>query len=444
MRALKSRPQLPSVYLDFLPDPDVIEQRPLAGVTHWVLLGLSGFLLFLFIWASLSDIDEVVSARGKLVSSQANVIIQPLETALIQQIDVRQGQVVKKGQRLAALDPTFASADAAQLRGGLSSLDARTRRLENELDNGSAQLKGNSDDALQSRLRQVRDANFNARTRAISENLARQEAAIQTNRQDQQVLEARFKSLQELEQMQERLVNQNFGAKQALLQARDRKLEVERDLRLTRNRENELLREIATTKAEKDAFQKDWQQRTLEELAEARRNRDNAAQQLKKAQRRQNLISLISPIDAIVLEVAPRSVGSVIREAEPFITLVPIGVPLEVELQVDAPDVGFLRIGQMVRVKLDAFPFQKHGTLNGQLKFISQDTFFPSQTSGGSAYYLSRATLTGLKLDRVDPDFQLLPGMTLRGEIRIGQKSVLSYFLYPIIGTLDQSLKEPR
>lgn len=441
-----------SAQLDFLPDPDAIEQRPLAGVTRWVLYCLIAMLLAFVTWATFSDIDQIVTSRGQLVTSKPNVVVQPMETSIIQTIDVRVGQVVKKGQRLAALDPTFAAADESQLRGGLSSLDARTRRLEVELSQSSAAANpsqnGHLEDArLQDQLKKTRSENYRVRLLSLNENLARLEASLKTNQQDQQMQESRVKSLSELEEMQERLISKNFGARQHLLEAKDKKLEVERDLQFARNREAEILREIAAAKADRAAFQKDWQQRSMEELAEVRRDRNSTVDQLKKAEKRSSLINVTAPVDAVVLEITKLSTGSVAREAETLFKLVPLDVPLELEAKIEAADVGFVKVGDKVRIKLDAYPFQKHGSLLGHVQVVSLDAFTREsnqERAAGTSYYLARIRLDSTQLENVGKHFRLLPGLSATGEIKVGERSIISYFLYPIIGTLDQSLREPR
>lgn len=436
--------------LEFLPDPDAIEQRPLAGVTRWVLYSLVFMLVAFITWATFSDIDQIVTSRGQLVTSKPNVIVQPMETSIIQSVDVRVGQVVKKGQRLAALDPTFAAADESQLRGGLSSLDARTRRLEGELSQQSisqSQSNHSEDVKLQDQLKKTRSDNYRTRLLSFDENLARLNASLKTNHQDQQMLEARVKSLAELEQMQEQLISKNFGARQRLLEAQDRKLEVERDLELARNKHTEIVREIAAARADRAAFQKEWQQRSMEELVEVRRDRNSAVDQLKKAEKRRSLISVVAPVDAVVLEISKLSTGSVVREAETLFKLVPLDVPLELEAKIEAADVGFVKAGDKVRIKLDAYPFQKHGSLQGHVQVVSLDAFTREanqERAAGTSYYLARIRLDSATLDNVGNNFRLLPGLSATGEIKVGERSIISYFLYPIIGTLDQSLREPR
>jgi hemolysin D len=130
--------------------------------------------------------------------------------------------------------------------------------------------------------------------------------------------------------------------------------------------------------------------------------------------------------------------------------LVPMNVPLMAELQVASADVGFIKVGDPVRVKLDAFPFQKFGTLKGKVHVVSEDAFSrdPSGLQGSKSlsanYYLARVELESTKLERRADEVSLRPGLTLSGEVKIGRRTVLSYFLYPIMGTLDESLRERR
>jgi hemolysin D len=456
---MKPTPFRPSeADLDLLSDPDAIEQRPIGGTRRAALYMLAAFIATMLAWAAIAEVDETVTARGKMVSSQRNLVIQPFDTSIIDSIDVRPGQVVSKGQLLAALDPTFAGADEAVLKGGLANLDARARRLEGELGKfGSGERGGRSrgassarDEVLQSELRTTRDANYRAKVRAQEENLGRLEASLRTNRQDQHLLSDRVKSLSEVEQMHERLVDQNFGARKQLLEARDRRQEVERDLQTARNREQEIVREIAAARAELSAFQSDWRQRAIEELAQVQRDRDGTVEQLQKAEKRRGLVSITAPADGVVLDVPQRSIGSVVREAEVMFTIVPTDSPLEIEVQIASADVGFVKAGDPVRVKLDAFPFQKYGVLNGVVETVSRDAFTTEHLTADGAkrntpsHYLARVRLQSGQLGRSEEPIRLLPGMTLSGEIRIARRSVISYFLYPLIGTLDSALRERR
>src|SRR5690606_15134524 len=139
------------------------------------------------------------------------------------------------------------------------SLDTQVKRLEAELaGHGSApEAAGagvNADTRLQDSLAQERRANFAAQAARIDQSIAKARASLQTNLRDQQVLGERTKSLREVEAMQERLLAQQFGAKVNLLEARNKRMEVERDFTLSQNQEPEIRRELAGLEAEKRAF----------------------------------------------------------------------------------------------------------------------------------------------------------------------------------------------
>ncbi|MRX11817.1 HlyD family type I secretion periplasmic adaptor subunit [Pseudoduganella sp. FT25W] len=434
--------------VEFLPDADAIERGPLPRsvriTLHVMLLAFVSFI----VWASLSSIDQIVVAHGKLVNPLPNIVVQPLETSIIQSIEVRVGQVVKKGQVLALLDPTFSAADQGQLRSRLESLDNQTASLRAELSSGTPGMldRSSADAKLQAQLSNERQANFAAQKTKMDQNIARLRASLLTNKHDQVILAERVKSLREVEAMQEQLMAEQFGAKMHLLEARDRRLEVERDMDMQRNKAVELASELASAEAERSAFDKNWRQKTMEDLLSATRDRDGINEQLTKADKRLKLIQMVAPADGVVLEIGKLSVGSVVREAEPLFTLVPLGAQLEAEVQIDSVDIGYIKQDAAVHLKVDAFSFMKHGMLDGRVRTISQDSFKrdTADKSGGGldAYYLSRIPYSG-QLAKLPPGARLLPGMTVSAEIVVGKRTVMSYLLYPLTRAMDEAIREP-
>ncbi|MYM36647.1 HlyD family type I secretion periplasmic adaptor subunit [Duganella sp. FT94W] len=433
----------------FLPDADAIERGPLPRFVRLTLhLMLLVFVSFI-VWASVSPLDKIVIGHGRLVNPLPNIVVQPLETSIIQSIEVRTGQVVRKGQVLATLDPTFTAADETQLRNRLASLDTQSAGLRAEL-SGSAGVPGaqgrGADAELQAQLYSERRANFAAQKTKMDQNIARLRASLDTNRHDQEILAKRVKSLREVEAMQEQLVAENFGAKMQLLEARDRRLEVERDMEMQRNKAIETRSELASAEAERAAFDKSWRQKSLEDLRDAGRERDGLNEQLAKADKRHQLVQMVAPADGVVLEIGKLSVGSIVREAEALFTLVPLNAELEAEVEIDSLDIGYLKTGMPVHVKVDAFTFMKHGMLEGKVRTISRDSFKrenADKSSGGmNAYYLSRIPYSG-QLRNLPAGAQLLPGMTVSAEVVVGHRTVMSYLLYPLTRALDEAVREP-
>lgn len=428
---------------EFLPDARAIEMRPRPVWARSTLYLLMVMIVVAVLWATFSNIDRVVVAHGKIVTPLPNIVVQPMELSVLKSLDVRVGQVVRKGQILATLDPTFAGADASQLKVRERSLGAQVERLEAEMGQASKGEKYLDSQPTQVAVLEARRGNYQARSRQFEETIAKLNASLQTNHSDQRTLKERLESLREIEQMQEKLVAQQYGARVQLLAAREKRLEVERDYQLAVNHAAEVEKEILTAKAERTAFEKEWRQKALEDLTTAQSSQGEVTEQLIKATRRNELVHLTAPVDAVVLEIGKKSVGSVLKDAEPLFVLVPVNAPLEVEVEVDPADVGELRVGDAARIKVDAYQFQKYGTLPGQLLNVSGDTFSRQAAgTGQSYYYLARVALVSRNLSRQSGPVYLLPGMTLTAELVVGKRSVISYFLYPLIRTLDESLRE--
>lgn len=447
----------PGFALDYLPDGAAIEHAPLPRAARSTLYVLAGLLVALVLWAGFAQVDRIVTAGGRLVTTAPLVVAQPLETAVVRGVDVQVGDFVRAGDRLATLDPTFAAADLADLTAKLASVEAQIGRLRAELDGGDFIPANNPDAAVQAAILERRRAEYRSRLASLDEKAGQLDSAIAAGRRAQAGLAERLAVVGEVEDIRRQLQERQTGSRLTWLEARVERLRMRDELTALQDREQASAHELRGVQADRAAFIDEWRRKTAEELVEQTRQRATLVEQIAKAERRRSLVTLTAPVDAVVLEVAKRSVGSVIREAEPLVTLVPADVPLEVEAEIPSRDIGLVRVGDFVRVKLDAFPFQRHGTLPGEIRTISADAFThdPSGAQAAAAInpdgprpaagavFRTRIRLTDTRLEGVPAGTLLSPGMVASAEIRVGTRSVLSYFLYPVIRALDESIREP-
>jgi len=432
--------------IEFLPDADEIERSPIPPIARGTLYVFLLALITFLIWAIYTQVDRVVVAKGRLVTPLPNIVVQPLETAIIESLDVRIGQIVQKGEQLATLDPTFAEADQTQLKDRLDSLNTQMLRLKAEL-SGGKDLGANNDSVdtqLQAQLDAERKANYKAQQKHLFEKIAQLHATISTNLHDQEALAIKLKPIQEIEAMQNSLLSKQLGARLQMLESQQKRLDVERELQLAKNHERELKSELAALESEKSMFERGWRQKIMEDLLSTERESNELQEQLLKAEKRHRLVTLSSPANAVILDIAKLSTGSVIRAAETFFTLVPLEAELEAEVQIDSLDVGYIALGDESKIKIDAYPFQRHGALHAKVRTISEDAFRrESAGSGIDAYYLSRIDLGDSQLKNMSAKARLLPGMTLSAEIVVGKRSVISYLIWPITKGLNESIHEP-
>lgn len=440
----------PAAIAEFQSDAIEVEERAPPRVARMTLYAVVALILAAVTWACLSSVDAIVTAPGKLITTSPNLVVQPLETSVIREVHVKVGDTINRGDVLATLDPTFSQADVAQLRTKFSALDAAINRLDAEL-NGrdfTAADPANPDNALQARLFIQRKAFYETSLRNYDAQIASAQANLKTSQDEEPLMAQRLETLRSIEAMREGLMEKQSGSRLNFLLSHDARLEVENNLSRARGNQVDLIHRLEKVRAERQVFIEDFGRTAYQELVDTLAKRNAAAEDLKKAELRRQLIVLTAPVDSVVLEIANRSVGSVVREAETLFVLVPRDVPLQVEVNVEGKDVGQIAIGQTVRLKFDAFPFQKYGTGSGLVRIVSRDSFAPDSKGEGARrlvapYYRVLVDVADKRLHALPETFQMIPGMTVTAEMKVGHRSVISYFLYPLLRGLDESIREP-
>ncbi len=441
----KPAKELSGTAIEFQPDADALEKAPVAKGVPITLYTIIAMMLAFLVWAGIAEIDQVVVSSGRLISTEPNIIIQPIETAQIEAINVTVGQSVKKGEVLARLEPTFITADLSQVKEKLKSLNAQIKRLEAEKEGRDLPTQRLAEqDQLQLSLDLEKQSGFRARIKRLNDNIEKSTKSLINAKTEIRIYEKRLDNQIEIEKMTEKLYLKEFQSRRAVLDASEKRLEIERDLLTSRNRAEELAKEIGSLEADKVAFSNEFKLRSLEELVNARRERDTLQEQLSKSDRRSTLIEMTAPADGIVLEVAKKSKGSVIREGETMVSMVPFGGTMLAEIRINATEISFVKKDAEVRVKIDSFPFQKFGLIKGKLIKLSSDSIEagPSNAKSAPAYYAGIVELTTFDPSLLTPDIELKVGMSLVAEVMTQKRSVLSYITYPIRQVRSEAMNE--
>jgi hemolysin D len=442
-------PRKPAVVAEFQSDAIEVEQRTPPRIARVTLYCVVALILAAVGWAAGSQVDMIVTAQGKLITTRPNLVVQPLETSVIREIHVRAGDVVNRGDVLATLDPTFSQADLDQLRTRVAAFEATIHRLMAELGGYEFVVTdpANPDDVLQSKMFLQRRTFHEAQVRNFDAQIASARANLKTGQDEEAVLVQRLETMRSIETMRGTLLAKEVGSKLNLLLSQDARLEVESNLSRVRGNQADYEHKVEKARADQQVFVEEFRKTAYQDLVETLAKRNSAAEDLKKVELRRQLIMLSAPADSIVLEIANRTVGSVVREAETLFVLVPRDVPLQAEINVEGKDIGQVAVGQPVRIKFEAFPFQKYGTGSGAVRVVSQDTFAPDTKGEGARrmpapYYRVLVDVTDTKL-RLKPErIQMIPGMAVTAELKVGRRSVISYFLYPLLRGLDESIRE--
>jgi hemolysin D len=425
------------------------DASPPRRMTLWTICGLFALLL---IWALLARIDIVSVAQGRLVPETYVKIVQPAEAGIIRELLVKDGDRVEKDQVLIRLDPTDANADSSANAQQLALERLQLRRLEAEMNGTPLVRRADDDPALFARV----DAQYRTHRMAVGDSVG--QAAAARDRANRE-LAASVEELKKLEQTApmlrksadayRNLANQNLVGK---LEADDRE-------RLATEREQDVYAQRATVESLRAALVE--AERSLAQVTSSSRSDlqvalvESAAKVARLEQadvkldfRGRNL-ELKAPQAGVVKDLATTTEGAVVQPGTVLLNLVPVGEQLRAEVSINNEDIGFVRAGQPVRLKLATFPFQRYGMLEGEVISVSADSNVTRDEHSRDTEAVS--TLPGYKgIVRLKSQSLLggmgeLPisaGMQLTAEIIEGDRTVMQYLLSPVQRVANEAGRE--
>ena len=431
---------------DFQSETAQITGAPDPLTARMVLYLLAAMVVTAIILASVVKIERVVSGAGRVVSDVPNLLVQPLETSIIRQIQVREGQLVHKGDVLALLDPTFSTADVGNLHVQADRLQAEIARLEAEQRDQPLQLTEDSPSAImQMSIWRSRQAEYAAKMLGFKQKIEGDEATIIHARQDVEHYRSRLDLVSQVETMRKDLERMQAGSRLNSLLASDNRVEISRNLGQAENAIQTAQHDMESLRADRDVFIQQWKSALAKDLVDRRGEFAKTQEELTKAEKRQDLVSLRAVADAVVLEVGHVSVGAVVQPGDKLLTLVPVGSSLSVETDLDASDQGFVIPGQTVNLKFAAYRYVDHGVGHGTVRSISPDSFTPSDSKAETPnrFYRARIDISDLALRHMPADFTLVPGMTVVADIVVGKRSIMAYILDGALRNASEGLREP-
>ena len=439
------------------PTAAVIADRiPVSGrLTIWVIA--AAILSSLSVMGFYS-VDRVVPVSGKVVAKTPNVVVQPLETSIVRQISVREGQLVHAGDRLVMLDPTFAAADAGSLDEQVSSLQAEVDRLQAEADGRTYLGNGSAASQLQAMIFAQKHAERAAKLESYRQRIDSARAKVAQTVTDVASYAEEYRVAQTKEGMRKQLEQLQIGSKLNTLDAGAQRAEVNRAMQAAFASNAAAKSDLDGLIAERDAYVQQVKGETATQLLTQGRKLSEALEQQNKARHRRDLVDLHADRDAIVLSVAKVSTGSVVQSGDELITLVPTDAPLEIEASVPAHDAGFVQTGNKAVIKFDTFPYTTYGYATGTLRTVSADSFTGSQTSrdrpsrpnttqteatGSATFFRAALSMDEMKLHNLPAGFRMTPGMPVTADIKVGRRTVLAYLLSRVVPTLIEGMREP-
>lgn len=436
---------------DFSPKLLSVWREPPSPLPRAMLATLLLLLLGLLIWAFFGRLDIVTRAEGTLVPRNRVQIVQPFEGGRVAEILVSEGQRVESGQALMRMDARISEVETGEMARELSVVRLQLRRVLAELQNEDI-ASGPTD--VQDIFRQVREQLISNR-QAYQDAIAEQQAALSRVQAELASAGEVRKKLQDIlpifRSSEAAYMELSATGSVAALQVLDRRrerIETERDLEQQHERIVSLRGQRSEIEARLDRLESEYRQRLLGERNELQDREAKLEAELQTREYRNQLLALTAPRGGIVKNLATHTEGYVVPSGTVLMTITPTDEPLQAEVYIQNQDVGFVHPGQVARLKMAAYPFQRFGTVEGRVDLVSPDSNRndgngeASSNSQMQSAYQAMLTPAKQELEKDGERLELRPGMAVIAEIKLGERSVIEYLLSPIRRTLDYAGKE--
>lgn len=393
---------------------------------------ISGIVVVGVFWAVLAELDQVVSAQGKVLSSGRLQVIEHFEGGRVQKIHVKTGEEVNSGDLLISLVPLQAQGEFNILKENNSALAVRLARLNAELS------QTNKLDLPEETLKDYPD-------------IVRTELALLKEKQSY-FQSQQLQKKNDISSAKARFNSANSGLSAAKEEAKVVKQLVERGLeaRLSLVRSEKSLAEATSAmlvareevlKAEQalSSFIKEYQTNILNEITKSRSEFSSSSENVRISADKNDRTALRAPVSGTVNRILVTTEGQTVKAGEPVAEIVPSGSSVIIEAKVKPADIGFVRLKQRALVKLTTYDYSIFGALDGFVSVIGSDSITEEK---GEQFYVVKIELASNYADSGKENMTILPGMIAQIDIVTGKRTVFNYIFSPLTKVMQESLRE--
>ncbi|MEE0186817.1 MAG: HlyD family efflux transporter periplasmic adaptor subunit [Oscillospiraceae bacterium] len=390
---------------DFMPSLLEIIERPAHKAGTVIILGVFTLLIAAIVWACLSEIDVVITSSGSIQPVGNLNVVQSYANGSVKAINITEGDYVEKDDVLIELDTQSLDIDAEQLDSQKKILDAQLK-IYTKIKDGEklSEIKiDDYDDELKTYIQSILDNDKSYHN--TLDNLEKDKENADLNHQIAQIQLEEYEAngTEREAEMQELMVQQYELAKdQADVKIKDTKTQYSSQVNSKISEISGQLDEIETN-LEKYSLSKDYQYIT-------------------------------APVSGHINSINVNTIGAAVTSAQELVTIVPDNTPVEMVCYVKNMDIADVEIGMETEIKLEAYPYNKYGTVKGKVKYISPSAFVSEQM--GSVY------LVKIEITDKHDDIDIISGLSGSVEIKTDKRTVMDYFLEPIKKGFGESLKE--
>lgn len=424
-------------------EADLDEQEFKARRSANLLLYIiGGFFVVFLLWATFTKLDRTVHSVGRVVPSSKMQVVSNLEGGVIDEILVKQGQAVRRGDILVRLSPTLTNAQFGSSAASVAALKAKIARLSAEVRGGTPDYNGmaSSQVAVEQSLHAARSAELQgllaagqARVIQADRAVAEAEAMLAAKRS---TLDAASNELR----MIEPLAAKEIVSRVDLIKAQNAVTVARNDVAAAEAGVARARSAVAEARSSTAQARSDWMGRAGLELSQAQAELSAQAQTLPALSDKVDRTTIRAPMTGRVNRVLVSTVGGTVAPGSPIAEIVPSGDSLFIEAMVRPSDIANVRIGQTASVEITAYNAAIFGKLDGKVMSISPDALVNDKT--GESFYTVEVETTGPLLDGEGKQLEIGPGMIANVSLLGEKRSILSYIFTPITRLAENAFRE--
>lgn len=411
----------------------------------YLLTGL--FVISLLTWSMIESVPVTAKARGQLVPQEDVQQVQSVRGGRLLGVEVVEGSRVTRGQVIARFDPYELDAAITSARARRGALELERERLTAFIEDREPAF-GKEGDPVAARYPEVAAEQLAALKRAraardaglllIDRQVAETQAQLRGMTREEPSLKRQRDAAQEIRKRIEGLQKQGMQSRTKLLELIESEGQFVHALVVLEGREEVARATLARLQAQRERLKADL-------IAQAQQRKAIVAGQLREIdaeidsfQARKRRLVLTAPVDGLIKSVVSTPAGGVIAPGGVVAEIVSTVGELLIEVRASPRDIGFLTVGQVAKVKVDAFDYSRYGAIEADISWISPTTFTDPR---GAAYYTVHLKPRELFVGH-DKSHRLLPGMTVEADVHIDDRTIFEYLWKPVYVTLETSFSE--
>lgn len=429
--------------LRYLSQAVQLEESVNPAIVRSTMLTIGAAIVLFVAWAGFTNICEVARSPGEVVPSGYQQVVQHLEGGMVKKILVSEGDIVKKGQILLEVDGAGILEDLERAKARKFAIAAQEERLRAYVERRTPDLSKIDPKYAylikdQKQFFETMENAHGEERSVINEQLQQKRALLQSLQSQLRTSQENYRISAEIFRKKTKLHQKGYLSETKYLEARQAINSIEGEIGQINSRiiaANAEIKEYQRRLSSLNLTQNDQVNERLDALLAEKIQHEEILQKLNDQSVR---LAVRAPVNGIVKGLGVNTVGGVISPGQTLLEIVPVEKNLEVLVRISPQNIGHIKTGQKVKVKLSSFDFSKFGLIEGTLEQISATTF---KGENGERFYQGKVRLSQNHVGK-NAENSVMPGMTVMAEIITGNKTILEYLLKPIHNSLKTAFSE--